>query len=59
MNAPSKFSLFKAAEYKVAVILLKSIHQIIINESVSWAKTIEICHCKSNGLRTCQNAWSL
>ena len=62
MNATctSKFSLFKAAEYKFAVIyLLKLINQIIVNESVSQAKTIEICHCKSNWLRTCQNAWSL
>lgn len=59
MNATSKFSLFKAAEYKFAVILLNSINQIIINESVSWAKTTEICQCKSNWLRTCQNAWSL
>ena len=38
MNATctSKFSLFKAAEYKFAVIyLLKLINQIIVNESVS------------------------
>ena len=55
MNATSKFSLFNGAQYKFAVILIKSINQIIINESASWAKMIEICHCKSNWLRTCQN----
>ena len=37
MNATctSKFSLFKAAEYKFVVILLKLINQIIVNESVA------------------------